>query len=329
MNICFPHRPGSGGPGSFQARFEKALLEQGWQVSYAGQCNHPDVIMVVGGTKRLRWLWKMKRSGVPIIYRLDGLAWLHRHKKVGIKQYLLAEFRNYSSKVIHAFLADHIIYQSQFVKEWWEQDGWRTPKDFSIIYNGVSIPKNLQPKNNLPDEKRLVILEGTVDYSPFAVDLLNTLASELPEDIAIEVYGRFENSNNQGRLHSRIQYFGSIPREQVFSVLQGSVYLSLDVNPACPNTVIEAMAVGAPVVAYGTGAIPELLGSDSKTLVEYGVDSWQLCKPDFGAVLTTIIDSFSNYTSLSNSFIQLYKENFSMDLMVNNYLSEIEKKIAK
>lgn len=329
MIIAFPHKPGHGGPGSFQSRFEQALEQEGYQIIYAGDKAQPDLIFVVGGTKRLWWLWQMKRKGIPIIHRLDGLAWLHRYKRVGIKQYLLAEFRNYIFKWIHAFLADQIIYQSRFVKDWWERSGWRKQAKYSIIYNGVAIPENFQPKENQPIEKRLVVLEGTVDYSPFARELLNVLARELPEDIAIEVYGRFENSENRAKLHSRIQYFGPIARERVFSVLQGAIYLSLDVNPACPNTVIEAMSAGAPVVAYDTGSIPELLGADSQTLVKYGADSWQGGTPDFDTMIRVIINSFFNYSSLSMISLQIYRDKFSMELMVNNYVKEINKVTVK
>lgn len=45
-----------------------------------------------------------------------------------------------------------------------------------------------------------------------------------------------------------------LPRENVNDAMFGSIYLSLDINPACPNTVIEALACGAPVVAFDTGS---------------------------------------------------------------------------
>jgi hypothetical protein len=38
----------------------------------------------------------------------------------------------------------------------------------------------------------LVILEGVVEYSPYAVQFINELAETLPKDISIEIYGKFE-----------------------------------------------------------------------------------------------------------------------------------------
>jgi len=96
MKICFPHKPGKGGPGSFQKRFENSLKSKGWDIEYRSSENRPDVIFVVGGTKQIFWLLKMKLKKVPIIFRLDGINWLHWKKKVGIKNFLLAEYRNFS-----------------------------------------------------------------------------------------------------------------------------------------------------------------------------------------------------------------------------------------
>ena len=58
--ILFPHKPGAGGPGSFQRRFSKELQDSGWAISYANESNNGDVILIVGGTGKLLWLLKMK-----------------------------------------------------------------------------------------------------------------------------------------------------------------------------------------------------------------------------------------------------------------------------
>lgn len=113
--IVFPHKPGHGGPGSFQIRFEKALEQKGYQVRYAGDKAQPDLIFVVGGTKRLWWLLRLKLKRVPVVHRLDGLAWLHRRK--GFKTFLFGEWGNFVFKMIHGFLVVQALYQSRFVEK--------------------------------------------------------------------------------------------------------------------------------------------------------------------------------------------------------------------
>ena len=45
---------------------------------------------------------------------------------------------------------------------------------------------------------------------------------------------------------------------------------SADVHPACPNSVIEALACGLPVIAFDTGAIREIVDDSSGAVVAYG-----------------------------------------------------------
>jgi glycosyltransferase involved in cell wall biosynthesis len=265
----------------------------------------------------------MKLKGIPIIYRLDGINWLHRKKKVGVKLYALTEVRNWISKYIHAFLADKIIYQSKFVESWWNRSGWRKRRNSTIIYNGVEIP-TFNDGNFISDEKRLVILEGTIDYTPYAVQLINELAEYLPNEISIHLYGQFSNQDNKDELHEGVLYQGFLERSKVFNVLRGSVYLSLDINPACPNTVIEALASGAPVVAFDTGALPELVKSGAGEIVPYGSDPWKLGYPNVKELVNKIEDIFSNYQTYSGNAKNLATDKFSLEKMFESYMAEIK-----
>jgi glycosyltransferase involved in cell wall biosynthesis len=324
--IQFPHPPGAGGPGSFQIRFEKELLKNGWTISYAGQHKQPDVVFIVGSTRKLFWLWRMRLKNIPIVYRLDGISWLHKRMKVAFKNYILKEFRNWTSKCIHAFLADKIVYQSHFVKEWWDQKGWRVRKNTSIVYNGVVMPdkkwidKALSSRNT----KRLVILEGVIDYSPYAVQLLNDLAQNLPQDIQIELYGKFEKIAEKNKLVERLQYKGFLDRDDVYAVMSGAVYLSLDINPACPNTVPEALACGAPVLAFDTGALSELVDTSCGKVVPYGSNPWDLEYPDVHSLMKSIIDVFEEYNIYSKGASKKAIENYTLDTMFKRYNETLE-----
>jgi glycosyltransferase involved in cell wall biosynthesis len=322
----FPHPPGAGGPGSFQVRFQNQLKAQGDAILYKGDKAKPDLIFVVGGTKRLFWLLKMKLKGIPIIYRLDGIGWLHKRTKVNLKYYCTAELRNASSKAIHAFLATKIVYQSQFVKDWWDKSGWRVRKNTTIIHNGVSIPNKKIIKNTLRGNsiKRLVVLEGVIDYTPYALRLLNELATTLADDIQIEIYGKFGDENTRNKLHQRLDYKGFVKREDVYNVLMGSVYLSLDINPACPNTVAEALACGAPVIAFNTGSLPELVDITCGKVVPYGSNPWDLEYPDVKSLMQGIIEVFNDYNRYSNAAFIKANDNYSLQMMFEKYKASIQ-----
>jgi glycosyltransferase involved in cell wall biosynthesis len=326
LKIMFPHPPGGGGPGSFQIKFENKLKKNGWTITYADDNQNTDLIFVVGGTRKLGWLWKMRRKGVPIIYRLDGISWLHKKKKVSLKYYFTAEIRNYTTKLIHGFLATKIVYQSQFVHNWWDKEGWRKRKNTSIIHNGVNLPKEHSVQNAIDSrhKKRLVVLEGTIDYSPYAVKLLNDLAERLPKDISIELYGKFEDKIQEQRLDCRIEYKGFLQRNEVYDKMLGSVYLSLDINPACPNTVAEALACGAPVVAFDTGALPELVDTSCGKVVPYGSNPWDLEYPDVHSLIKSIIEVFEKYDTYSKAASKKAIENYTLDIMFKKYNATLE-----
>ena len=160
--IGFPHPPQKhGGPGSFQIRLETAMIAEGWQVVYAEDEIKPDVILVVGGTKKHKWLKKCKKNGVKIVHRLDGMNWLHRVKKMPLKQKLLCEVRNKMTARIRRKYADHIIYQSQFVKDWWEKVSGPVNVNSSIIHNAVNLNEFCVKGLNTP--QNIICVEGNID----------------------------------------------------------------------------------------------------------------------------------------------------------------------
>lgn len=326
MIICFPHPPGSGGPGTFQRNFEEYLKTTGWEVCYKGSEQKQDLIFIVGGTRYIGWLILMKIRNIPIVYRLDGIPWLHRHKKVSFKKYIHIELGILLCKFIHAFIADYIIYQSDFVRKCWDKSGWYKRNKSSVIYNGVILPsRSFENSFN----GNLVVLEGNIDYTPYAVKLLNDLSELLPDDICIHIYGNFENKNNIRLLHPRINYHGYIQHEKIYKILSGTIYLSLDINPACPNTVLEAMACGAPVVAFDTGSLREIVPPEAGILVTYGGDPWKIDYPDVFSLVKAISEIRKKYTYYSINSQRFVQRHFKFENIANRYFSIVKSFVEK
>ncbi len=82
-----------------------------------------------------------------------------------------------------------------------------------------------------------------------------------------------------------------MPREQIPQIDRSAHLLfSADINAACPNSVIEAMACGLPVVGFDTGALNELVLGDSGRIVAYGGDVWKLDHPDIDALAKAAVE---------------------------------------
>jgi glycosyltransferase involved in cell wall biosynthesis len=77
-----------------------------------------------------------------------------------------------------------------------------------------------------------------------------------------------------------ITWRGVVPREDIPAIDRAAhVLFSTDLNAACPNSVIEALACGLPVLAYDTGALAEMVQDGAGEVVPYGADHWQLEDP--------------------------------------------------
>ena len=329
MIMAFPHPPlQHGGPRSFQARLMAELSCRGWEFAYPDDDVMPDAVLVVGGTKRLIWLYRMRRAGVPIIYRLDGLSWLHRKRFRGIRAWLLGEVRNLLMNIIRSYFATVIVYQSNFVKSWWEQRGWSSRARSSVVYNGIDLDEfTPQAGNADADGLSIVCVEGTLDYSPFAVELLNIIQERAVGKRrygSLTLYGSFEEPENRKKLSADIDYRGVIPREKLQLAYRNCVYLSLDVNPACPNTVIEALASGIPVIGFDTGALGELVSEGAGQLVPYGGDGpWELGFPDVDQLIVAAMQVQSDWSNFSANARRVAEERFDIKEMVSGYLAVI------
>ena len=96
-----------------------------------------------------------------------------------------------------------------------------------------------------------------------------------------------------------------------------------DINAACPNSVIEALACGLPVAAFDTGALPELITKDSGQLVPYGGDPWKLDPPDIEGLAQAAINIINNKPKFDAAARQRAEEVFGLDQMVEGYLKAL------
>jgi glycosyltransferase involved in cell wall biosynthesis len=95
---------------------------------------------------------------------------------------------------------------------------------------------------------------------------------------------------------------------------------SADLNAACPNAVIEALACGLPVVAFDTGALRELVTGDAGRVVPYGGDPWRLETPDLPALSQAALEILNNQERFRLAARQRADAAFGLDEMVEKYL---------
>lgn len=329
---------------SFRYKLSAGLAACGIEVTHDLENTPYQAVLVIGGTRQLGKLWRARRQGIPIVQRLDGMNWLHRAPgsprlfSTGLRHFLRAEYGNAILSFIRSHLANRVVYQSEFVHDWWDRVHGKTASPFVVIYNGVDLSVYTPHGNHhRPDDRyRLLLVEGSLmggyelgleSAIHLAGDLSNLIKQEnnrfqLPVELAIvgrvpeEIRRRWQQSTQV-----LLNWIGLVERERI-PELDRSAHLlfSSDINAACPNSVIEAMACGLPVVGFSTGALPELVRGEAGRLSPYGSDPWRLESPDTLALAKAALEILIEQERFRSAARALAEAEFGLDKMVERYL---------
>lgn len=327
--ICiFPRVEGLGGVTSFRLKFEQGLRARGVDVTYDLN-QQADALLVLAGTKNLPRLWRARSRGHRIVQRLDGLNWVHRVRWAGARYTLRAVYGNWNLSFIRARIANKLIYQSQFVQGWWEDWYGAARVPSSVILNGVDLnqysPNGAHERPT--DFYRLLVVEGSLagglDSGLFyAVELARQLSKK--HKIELVIVGRVDARSKkklQEQKDFQIRFMDPIPREEIpFLERSSHLLFSAEVNPPCPNSVIEAMACGLPVIGFDTGSLSELVQGDAGRLVAHGANAWKLEEPDIPSLAEAAEAVLRDNERFRTSARERAESVFGLDTMVDGYL---------
>lgn len=335
--ICiYPRVESMGGVGSFRLKFAEGLKSRGIEVTHDLADSRVDVILLLAGTKNLLGLYRARKRGVSIIQRLDGINWVQRVRWTGFRYHLRAEYGNANLAFIRRFLADKIVYQSEFTYQWWEDWYGKTRIPHTVIHNAVDLDiYSPSPQNALAavpsggnNKYRLLLVEGSLAGGldsglRWAVELAEKLTKFLP--IELLVVGRVDESRRKEILSNakaEVKFLGVVPREEIPEIDRSAhLYFSAEVNPPCPNAVIEALACGLPVLGFDTGSLSELVPPAAGKTVPYGGDVWKLEQPDISSLTEFALEILTNLEKYQKGARQHAEENLGLDQMVEKYLA--------
>ena len=222
----------------------------------------------------------------------------------------------------------------------WHADEEEPPEDWygatripsSVIHNGVDLNTYAPGKQNtvpVAPPYKLLLVEGSLGGGydmglDNAFRLAEILKSKHELQIELVVVGKITDEHRnrvEENTKVNINWMGSVPRERIPEIDRSAHLLfSADLNAACPNSVIEALACGLPVLSFDTGALNELVIGDAGRIVSYGGDPWNIDPPDVESLADAAIDILKDQPRFRKSAREQAEKNLGLEKMTKKYL---------
>lgn len=328
--ICIvPKVHGVGGMVSFLHKFSTAVEKRGVQVTFDLADAPYSAVLVIGGSRQLLSLFRARQR---VVQRLDGINWIHRRNPVSLKHSLRSEYGNLVLSLIRRFVADRIVYQSAFSRDWWNDwfGALKTPS--SVVHNGVDLAV-YRPEARIDNSRhRLLVVEGSLGGGyegglANAVRLVEAASGLLAKPLELVVVGEVDESLKaewQARSAVAISWVGKVARERIPQLMnEADALFSADVHPACPNSVIEALACGLPVVAYDTGSLAELVPASAGFIAPYGANPWKLETPVVDPLVRGLAQVLENQEKFRAGARAYAEAAFGIEAMTEKYLAAL------
>ena len=336
LSVSFTARLGGvAGPAAFQRRMAEGLQRRDVAVGWSLGDEPRGTVLVIGGSRDLIGLRKAQREGRRVVQRLNGINWMHRRRRTGVRHYLRAERNNLVLRWIRDRVADHVVYQSQFAKDWWETRYGGITAPSNVVHNGVPLNVYSPEGTEVPpaDRIRVLMVEGNFaggyEFGLSAgVDLAQRIAQETSQKVELSIAGRVparvhQSIDSESKLI--VDWRGVVEPADIPALDRSAhVLFAGDIHPACPNSVIEGMACGLPVVAYDTGALSELVATEAGRITPYGGDAWKLEPPDAISLVEATREVLEEQARFRAGARARAEEAFGVDRMVDGYLAALQ-----
>jgi SAM-dependent methyltransferase len=243
-----------GGPSTFMQNLEMYLSSIELKTKTDLQSSQTIFFPVQHDTSELQ---SFKNRGGKIIQRLDGIYYPQKHGQD-------FSYLNAMIKDIYENYTDFIVFQSDYSKkQCFAMFGEKEDSRYSVILNGVNKKMFYQGDHHRLDKSKVRFIT-TGNFRN--VDMIEPLVRTLDDlrnsfSFQLSIAGPITNENLISLLNrDYIQYEGNLNQHEVSELLRRSdIFLYSHLNPPCPNSVIEAVSTGLPVVGFDSGAMSELL----------------------------------------------------------------------
>ncbi len=211
---------------------------------------------------------------LPVIQRLDGVHYEGKHGAA------YAEM-NREWEIIYNRYATSVIFQSEYSKkQCFRMFGEIPESKYTTIINGVD-KEIFYPSRKQTDNSECIrfITTGSyrnIDMLEPVIKAFDTLSSEI--NFELNIVGPVKNPDLEKFLdRDYVRYHGAKELSELAELLRTSdVYIYSHLNPPCPNSVLEAISCGLPVVGFNSGSMSELLFFAKELLADVSDEVFQV-----------------------------------------------------
>lgn len=177
-------------------------------------------------------------------------------------------------------LADYVVYQSEFCREYADRYLARTNAPSSILFNPVNV-HNFSPPAQSPDLSRWELLAAGTSHHFYRVQAsLDCLALLLAQGrvARLTIAGGFKWANAEAEVDAYVAAKNLAPHVRFLPPFtqseapeiyrQAHVLIHPKYKDPCPTVPMEAMASGLPVIGSRSGGMPELVPASAGLLVD-------------------------------------------------------------
>lgn len=292
-----------GGPGTFMKNL-KFFLDRN-NFLYDSSFKSDGIFFPI--SYNVKTLKLIKKEKGKIIQRLDGIYYPSKHGKKYVKI-------NKNIKAIYLKYSDYIIFQSEYSKkQCFELFGEKDAINYSLIINGVNKKIFFSSKNTKQDDQIQFITTGNfrnLDMLEPVIFSLDSLKEKF--DFKLHVVGSIVNNLLKPLLNrDYVVEHGLKNMEEISSLLQVSdIFIYSHLNPPCPNSVVEAISCGLPIVGFNSGAMSELCFFSKDLFAYVSEDVFQKYE-DFKTIALTekielCINNYEYYKNIAMENAHLY-----------------------
>lgn len=278
----------------------------------------------------------LKRRGIPMVHNQNGVFY---------KAWYAGDWAAQNRRMARSYhAADWVFYQSEFCRRAADKFlGVRSGRG-EILYNAVDTNR-FRPQQGSTEQRSgafCFLITGKIDKHLY-YRLESTIAGlrtacdsglnarlKVAGWVDCEARSRAEDQIRDLGLSGRVEFTGAYTQETAPEVYRSAdAYVMTKHNDPCPNTVLEALASGLPVLYSDSGGVPELAGTEAGVALPCPEDWETTHAPTAAAIGEGMLRIAAGHDSFAAAARQRAVERFDIKHWIDRHRSVFQELLVQ